>query len=300
LKKKTIMYSKSVIVFAFLLSTSVFALPLNIGGGSSDGASSNGDSGPLSGLLNGKLLVVLKVLPLNAGINGVVGDLITLVRVLLEKVIQILQRLLPSLSTEQLDELTALLKNENMTKSEILQTIDGWIAGQPIELQKLYKSIVEDVEGKVDATFDTLKNIAYDISPEVGELVEKLGNIVQDELLTLLQEDEAIGNLLSNLLKNVDKLLKQLLKDLDRLLTDLLSTLNLDDLLNLDGLLQLDGLLKDGLLGSLLGENGVVNRLLDGLLGGILGDDGLLGGGLLGDKKGKGLLGLGVLGLLKK
>ena len=173
------MYSKSVIVFAaFLLSTSVFALPLNIGG-SSDGAvsppSSNGGDGPLSGLLNGKLLGVLKGLPLNAGINGVVGDVITLVRTLLEKVIQILQRLLPSLSTQQLDELTALLKNENMTKSEILQTIDGWIAGQPIELQKLYKSIVEDVEGKVDATFDTLKNIAYDISPEVGELVEKLG-----------------------------------------------------------------------------------------------------------------------------
>ena len=178
--KNTNLYSKSVIVLAaFLLSTSVFALPLNIGG-SSDGAvsppsSNGGGDGPLSGLLNGKLLGVLKGLPLNAGIDGIVGDVITLVRTLLEKVIQILQRLLPSLSTEQLDELTALLKNENMTKSEILQTIDGWIAGQPIELQKLYKSIVEDVEGKVDATFDTLKNIAYDISPEVGELVEKLG-----------------------------------------------------------------------------------------------------------------------------
>ena len=170
------MFSKSVIVFAaFLLSTSVFALPLNIGGSSDGAVSPSSKDGPLSGLLNGKLLGVLKGLPLDAGIEGVVGDVITLVRTLLEKVIQILQRLLPSLSTQQLDELTALLKNENMTKSEILQTIDGWIAGQPIELQKLYKSIVEDVEGKVDATFDTLKNIAYDISPEVGELVEKLG-----------------------------------------------------------------------------------------------------------------------------
>jgi hypothetical protein len=185
------MYSKSVIVFAFLLSTSVFALPLNIGG-SSDGAvsppsSNGGGDGPLSGLLNGKLLGVLKGLPLDAGIEGVVGDVITLVRTLLEKVIQILQRLLPSLSTQQLDELTALLKNENMTKSEILQTIDGWIAGQPIELQKLYKSIVEDVNGKVDATFDTLKNIAYDISPEVGELVEKLGvSLLLQSLITVL------------------------------------------------------------------------------------------------------------------
>ena len=184
------MYSKSVIVFAFLLSTSVFALPLNIGG-SSDGAVSPPSSkdGPLSGLLNGKLLGVLKSLPLNAGIEGVVGDVITLVRTLLEKVIQILQRLLPSLSTQQLDELTALLKNENMTKSEILQTIDGWIAGQPIELQKLYKSIVEDVEGKVDATFDTLKNIAYDISPEVGELVEKLGvSLSLQRMITVIRK----------------------------------------------------------------------------------------------------------------
>jgi hypothetical protein len=130
---------------------------------------------PLPGLLNGKLLGVLKVLPLNAGIDGVFGDVITIVRTLLEKVIQILQRLLPSLSTEQLDELTALLKNENMTKSEILQTIDDWIKGQPIETRKLYQSIVKDLDDKIDATFDTLKNIAYDISPEVGELVEKLG-----------------------------------------------------------------------------------------------------------------------------
>uniref|UniRef100_A0A914XX53 SXP/RAL-2 family protein Ani s 5-like cation-binding domain-containing protein n=1 Tax=Panagrolaimus superbus TaxID=310955 RepID=A0A914XX53_9BILA len=291
------MYSKFVILFAFLLSTSVFALPL-LGGGSSTSSEKN-DNGPLSGLLNGKLLGVLKVLPLNAGIDGVVGDLITLVRTLLEKVIQILQRLLPSLSTEQLDELTGLLKNENMTKSEILQTIDNWIAGQPIELQQLYKSIVEDVEGKIDATFETLKNIANDISPEVGQLIEKLGNIVQDDVLTLLEEDQAIGNLLSNLLKNVDKLLQDLLRDIDSLLKNLLSTLNLNDLLNLDGLLQLNGLLNDGLLGSLLGENGVVNQLLDGLLGGILGggenDGGLLGGLLGGGKKG-GLLG----GILKK
>ena len=174
------MYSKSVILFAFLLSSSVFALPLNIlGGGSGEKAvspsSNGGGDGPLSGLLNGELLGVLKVLPLNAGIDGVVGDLITLVRTLLEKVIQILQKLLPSLSTEQLDELTGLLKNENMTKSEILQTIDEWIKGQPIKTQKLYQSIVKDLDGKIDATFDTLKNIAYDISPEVGELVEKLG-----------------------------------------------------------------------------------------------------------------------------
>jgi hypothetical protein len=173
------MYSKSVILFAFLLSSSVFALPLNILGGGSSEASSNGGGkgkdGPLSGLLNGELLGVLKVLPLNAGIDGVVGDLITLVRTLLEKVIQILQQLLPSLSTEQLDELTALLKNENMTKSEILQTIDDWIKGQPIKTQKLYQSIVKDLDGKIDATFNTLKNIANDISPEVGDLVEKLG-----------------------------------------------------------------------------------------------------------------------------
>ena len=170
------MYSKSVILFAFLLSSSVFALPLNLlGGGSSEASNGGGKDGPLSGLLNGELLGVLKVLPLNAGIDGVVGDLITLVRTLLEKVIQILQQLIPSLSTEQLEELTDLLKNENMTKSEILQTIDGWIKGQPIETQKLYQSIVKDLDGKIDATFDTLKNIANDISPEVGDLVEKLG-----------------------------------------------------------------------------------------------------------------------------
>src|SRR5689334_10066014 len=144
------MFSKSLILFAFLLSSSAFALPLLGGGdgGSAVSGSPNGGDGPLSGLLNGKLLGVLKVLPLNAGIDGVVGDLITLVRTLLEKVIQILQRLLPSLSVDELDELTALLKNENMTKSEILQTIDDWIKGKPIKLQQLYKSIVEDVEGK--------------------------------------------------------------------------------------------------------------------------------------------------------
>ena len=63
----------------------------------------------------------------------------------------------------------------------------------------------------------------------------------------------------------------------------------------MDGLLELNGLLKDGILGSLLGENGVVNQLFDGLLGGILGGDGndggllseLLGGG--NKKGGKGL-----------
>uniref|UniRef100_A0A914PK23 Uncharacterized protein n=1 Tax=Panagrolaimus davidi TaxID=227884 RepID=A0A914PK23_9BILA len=49
--------------------------------------------------------------------------------------------------------------------------------------------------------------------------------------MTLLQEDEAIGTLLSNLLKNVDKLLEQLLQDLDRLLSNLLSSLYLDKLL---------------------------------------------------------------------
>ena len=168
------MYSKSFIVFALLLSTSVFALPILGGGGSGVSDSPNGDDGPLSGLLNGKLLGVLKVLPLNAGLDGVVGDVVTLVRTLLEKVIQILQQLLPSLSTEQLDELTGLLKNENMTKSEILETIDSWIAGQPIELQDLYKSIVEDVDGKIDATFKALKKIADGISPEVGQLVDDL------------------------------------------------------------------------------------------------------------------------------
>uniref|UniRef100_A0AC34GMX1 SXP/RAL-2 family protein Ani s 5-like cation-binding domain-containing protein n=1 Tax=Panagrolaimus sp. ES5 TaxID=591445 RepID=A0AC34GMX1_9BILA len=161
------MFSKTVILFAFLASTTVFALPL-LGGGGVSSAPNNGggDNGPLSGLLNGKLLGVLKGLPLNAGINGALGDLVTLVRTLLEKVFQILQQLLPSLSKQQLDELTGLLKNENMTKSEILETIDSWIAGQPIELQQLYKSIVEDVEGKIDATFTTLKNIANGISPE--------------------------------------------------------------------------------------------------------------------------------------
>lgn len=171
------MYSKSFVVFAaLLLSSSVFALPLDIlgGGGAAASPSPNGD-GPLSGLLNGKLLGVLKVLPLNAGLDGVVGDVVTLVRTLLEKVIQILQQLLPSLNPTQLNELTGLLKNENMTKSEILQTIDDWIKGQPIELQQAYAAIVEDVEGKIDATFTTLKNIANGISPEVGELVEKLG-----------------------------------------------------------------------------------------------------------------------------
>jgi len=185
------MFSKSVILFAFLLSTSVFALPL-LGGGGGVSSSPNGDDGPLSGLLNGKLLGVLKVLPLNAGIDGVVGDLITLVRTLLEKVIQILQRLLPSLSTEQLDELTGLLKNENMTKSEILQTIDSWIAGQPIELQQLYKSIVEDVDGKIASTFTTLKNIANGISPQVGQLVEELG--VSLKFLLSLNKNKQASN----------------------------------------------------------------------------------------------------------
>ena len=117
----------------------------------------------------------------------------------------------------------------------------------------------------------------------------KLQDIVLNDVLTLLQEDKEIGNLLSNLLKNVDQLLKDLLKDLDRLLSSLLKTLDLEKLLNLKGLLKLDGLLQDGLLGALLGENSVVNKLLDSLLGGLLG----------GGKK-DGLLGLGVLGILKK
>uniref|UniRef100_A0AC35GQZ3 Uncharacterized protein n=1 Tax=Panagrolaimus sp. PS1159 TaxID=55785 RepID=A0AC35GQZ3_9BILA len=66
------MYSKSVILFAFLLSSSVFALPLNLlGGGSSEASNGGSKDGPLSGLLNGELLGVLKVLPLNAGIDGV-------------------------------------------------------------------------------------------------------------------------------------------------------------------------------------------------------------------------------------
>lgn len=182
------MYSKAIIVFALLLSTSVFALPLLGGDSGAVSASPNEGDGPLSGLLNGKLLGVLKVLPLNAGLDGVVGDLVTLVRTLLEKVIQILQRLLPSLSTEDLDELTELLKNENMTKSEILQTIDDWISGKSIDLQKLYKAIVEDVDGKVDATFETLKKIANDISPEVGELVEGLGvSLFPSSTTTIIQ-----------------------------------------------------------------------------------------------------------------
>ena len=174
------MYKKSFILFAFLLSSNVFALPI-LGGGDSDGkdgssSSNGGKSGPLSGLIeNGELLSVLKSLPLRAGLNGLVGDVVKLVRTLLEKVILILEQLIPSLSTKQLDELTELLKNENMTKSEILETIDNWVKGQPIKTQDLYKSIVEDLDGKINATFEALKDIAYDISPEIGELIEKLG-----------------------------------------------------------------------------------------------------------------------------
>uniref|UniRef100_A0A914RCZ6 AAA+ ATPase domain-containing protein n=1 Tax=Panagrolaimus davidi TaxID=227884 RepID=A0A914RCZ6_9BILA len=117
---------------------------------------------------------------------------------------------------------------------------------------------------------DIVKNIASGISIKVKELVETLIDIVQDDVLTLSQEDEAIGNLLSNALRNHPQ---QLLRDLDCLLNDLLSSLNLNEILNANGLLKLDGLLKDGLLGSLLGENGVVNRLLldnGGMVGGVL------------------------------
>jgi len=198
------MYNKkTVIVFALLLSSSCFASPLLDGllggggkggnsgekqsdgkksgavtsspGGSGSSGSSDGGELDLAGLLfEGKLLGVLDILPLNAGLDGLVGDLVTLIRALLEKVIQILQKLLPSLDTEQLETLTALLENENMTKSEILQTLDKFIAGQPLDLQELYKSIVEDVQGKVDATLDTLIKIANGISPELGDLVSQI------------------------------------------------------------------------------------------------------------------------------
>lgn len=127
-------------------------------------------------------------------------------------------------------------------------------------------------------------------------------DIVQNDALTLLEENNALGQLISNLLKNVQKLVKQLLKDVDNLLKQLLGgkLLNLGELLNLEGLLKLDGLLH-GILGS--GNDGLlgtVNRLLDSLLGGgskggllaiLLGEDGVLGI-LLGDK---GLVG-GLLG----
>jgi len=108
--------------------------------------------------------------------------------------------------------------------------------------------------------------------------------------LTLLDENKALGNLVHNLLGNVQDLADDLLKDLDDLLCSLLNGLGLDKILNLKGLSLLDGLIKKGgllglvadLLNSILNGsagNGLVGGLLGGVLGG--GKSGGLTGGLL-------------------
>lgn len=147
------------------------ALSLPLGGGNKGGKS---DCKIVGGLLDGDLKIVFQVLGLDANLDGIVGDLVALIRCVLEKVIQILQKLLPKLNTTQLDKLTKLLANPEMTKSEILQTIDGWIEGEPVELREFYNQTVTDVEDKAEATLNTLIDIANGISPELGNLVKEL------------------------------------------------------------------------------------------------------------------------------
>jgi hypothetical protein len=274
---------KAVIFALLLLAPTLFALPaLPILGGGSKEASTGGKEPCkiVGGLLDGDLKVVFQVLGLDANLEGIVGDLISLIRCVLEKIILILQQLLPKLNTAQLDKLTALLANPEMTKSEILQTIDGWIAGEPVDLQEFYNQTVTDVQDKAEATLNTLTDIANGISPELGKLVKEVSNIVLDDVLTLLDENKALGNLVSNLLGNVDDLADQLLKDLDELLCSLLNGLGLDKILNLKGLSLLDGLIKKGGLLGLVADllNSILNGSAgNGLLGGLLG--GVLGGG---------------------
>ena len=136
-----------------------------------------GLNGGLDGLLGGPdgILAILKVLPLNAGLDGLVGDVVRVIRVLLDEVINILERLLPGLTEIQLDELSKLLANENLTHSEILQEIDGWVSGQKdVNLTNLYNSIKEDVQGKVGSTLETVQKIANNLSPELGQFVKQL------------------------------------------------------------------------------------------------------------------------------
>jgi hypothetical protein len=285
------------VIFALLLFTPCLlalpALPLGLGGGDKGGSAlplgnskgGKSDCKIVGGLLDGDLKVVFQVLGLDANLDGIVGDLVSLIRCVLEKVIQILQKLLPKLNTTQLDKLTKLLANPEMTKSEILQTIDGWIAGEPIELQEFYNQTVTDVEDKAEATLNTLIDISNGISPELGDLVKKISDIVLDDVITLLHENEAIGKLVSDLLGDVDKLADKLLKNLDNLLCSLLNGLGLDGLLDLTGLQLLDGLIKKGGLLGLVAD--LLNSILGGDGNGILGQ--LLGGSLLGGGKSGGL-----------
>ena len=156
-----------------LLGGSGGATPLP---GTSGGAA-GGLNGGLDGVLGGPdgILAILKVLPLNAGLDGLVGDVVRVIRVLLDEVINILERLLPGLTEIQLDELSKLLANENLTHSEILQEIDGWVSGQKdVNLTNLYNSIKEDVQGKVGSTLETVQKIANNLSPELGQFVKQL------------------------------------------------------------------------------------------------------------------------------
>ena len=204
------MFKKLSLVFVLLSITALSAAPLDgvlgglLGGGSSGGNAATG-AGGLGGLLGGGgatppslpgasggaaglnggldgvlggpdgILAILKVLPLNAGLDGLVGDVVRVIRVLLDEVINILERLLPGLTEIQLDELSKLLANENLTHSEILQEIDGWVSGQKdVNLTNLYNSIKEDVQGKVGSTLETVEKIANNLSPELGQFVQQL------------------------------------------------------------------------------------------------------------------------------
>ena len=169
-------------LIALICSTGVFSAPAGLPdvGGLGAILGGSGAATPLPGGVSlgsgdGNLLSILQILPLKEGLNGLVGDVINLLRLLLSQVRLILNALLPSLSTEQVSELEALLSNPNMTSSEILQTLDKWIADQEdIDLLNLYNSIKEDVQGKVDAVLNTLENIVGSLLPSAKPLIAQL------------------------------------------------------------------------------------------------------------------------------
>ena len=170
-------------LIALICSTGVFSAPAglpDVGGlggilGGGGGVATPLPGGVSLGSGDGNLLSILQILPLKGGLNGLVGDVINLLRLLLSQVRLILNALLPSLSTEQVSELEALLSNPNMTSSEILQTLDKWIADQEdVNLLNLYNSIKEDVQGKVEAVLNTLENIVRSILPSAKPLIAQL------------------------------------------------------------------------------------------------------------------------------